>query len=282
MAYNITERVAEAREYFDKILDERLDQISELSGVERSKLIKINPMDFIEKNKHQKIDGYTYVDIGHWIAQVKQNDTYLISPEDAIVETANQISYKEGEKIEKKIRASKCTVVPVPRETALDFFQRNHRQSLPNWRGSAICYGLLFGSELVSVMMYDKANGGVRGDKKNFELVRLAIRHGYLVHGGASKLQAACEETLRLMGETEIFSYSNATINNGSVYAKLGFKESKVYTGQPFVVMENNKILRLLNVRPHSTDLSLAVYGRIKVHLGGNRMWIKNISNEEE
>lgn len=276
MVYDVTYRVSEARAYFDRLLDERISRISEISGVPVGQFVKINPADFCKRNKFQTIREYSYQNIRDYIVENKKNaNTFLISPLDAIEETAAQCSYKSGTEITRTIRASKCEVVPVPKELALDFFIRNHRQSAPLIRSSAVCYGLAYKSELVSVMLYDLSEGAVRGKKKDYELVRLSISKGTKIHGGASKLQSACEATLRQMGVKRIFSYSNATINSGAVYERLGFQGTKVEEGQPFVILKNNKITRLINLYPHSTDKELARNGWIKVHLGGNKTWRK-------
>ena len=241
-------------------------------------MIKINPAEFIEKNKFQRIENYNYTDIKKWIVEHKTaDDIFLISPEDAIEETAAQISYKTGTEITRVIRASKCEVVPCPTILAQDFFIRNHRQKPPLVRNTAVCYALAYKNEIVAVMLYDIANGAVRGSKKDFELVRLSISKGTQIHGGASKLQKACEGTLREVGVKQVFSYSNATINSGAVYQKLGFTEQRVDGGQPFVILKNNKLERLINLYPHSTDEALALRGQLKTHLGGNKMWTKEI-----
>lgn len=277
MIYDITDRVQEAWEYFDSFLEERIQQIAGTSGVSRDRFIKINPLEFCEKNPYQKIRGYKYQRIRDWIAVNKTDDTFLISPLDDVELTANQVSYKRQQKIVKTLRASKCEVVPLPKPIALDFLIRNHRQSAPNFRKTAVCYGLVNNGELVALMQYDRSNGGVRGKKTEYELVRLAIRHGYKIHGGASKLQKACENTLRALGETEIYSYSNATINTGGVYKQLGFDDLGADGGQPHVLKGDNTITRLLTLYPHTTHKALAVRGHIKVYLGGNRMWRKRI-----
>ena len=49
MTYNITEKVKNAWKYYDEMLDKKIQNISNLSGVDKDKLIKINPADFIEK-----------------------------------------------------------------------------------------------------------------------------------------------------------------------------------------------------------------------------------------
>lgn len=278
MLYDMTDRVADAWNWFDKLLDERIAEISRLSEVPVEQFVKINPAEFIERNKSQLIRGYEYRNIREWIIEHKKDDqTFLVSPVDAIEETAAQVSYKTGTEIRRTLRASKCNAVPCPTELAQDFFIRNHRQSAPLIRDTSVCFGLVFRDELVAVMLYDISNWAVRGKKKDYELVRLSISKGTRVHGGASKLQTACEDTLRQMGIKSIYSYSNATINSGAVYEKLGFKGTKVGDGQPFVILTNNKLTRLINLYPNSTDEKLALHGWLKTHLGGNKTWKKDI-----
>lgn len=246
MIYNITERVTEAWGYFDNLLSERIKKISAISGCDKSQFVKINPVDFLEKNKYQQIDGYQYRKIQNYIVDKKtRDDIFLISPCDEVNETAAQCSYKSNIDIKRVLRASKCEVVPCSKETALDFFIKNHRQTPPLVRETCICFALVNRCEIVAIILYDISNGAVRGKKKNYELVRLAIKKGVKVHGGASKLQKACEKTLKEMGEHEIYSYSNATINSGAVYRQLGFTESKIEGGAAlcyFREQQNNKV----------------------------------------
>lgn len=283
MIYDITQRVSELRKYYDITLEQRIAEISEKSDVPRERFIKINPADFIEKNKYQRIDGYSYQSIKSWIIANKTgDDVFLISPLDEIEETAAQCAYKTQSNIRRTIRASKCEVIPCPKDLALDFFIRNHRQSAPLVRDSAVCFSLAYGNEIVAVMLYDVSNGAVRGESKDYELVRLSVSKGTKIHGGASKLQAACEETLFQMGIRKIYSYSNATINSGAVYRRLGFEELQINQGQTFVILHNNKLERLINLYPESTDRALAEHGWIKSHIGGNKKWIKEIRGKNE
>lgn len=53
MLVDVTDRVKEAHDYFDKMLDGRIADISEISGVPVQSFIKINPADFCERNKFQ-------------------------------------------------------------------------------------------------------------------------------------------------------------------------------------------------------------------------------------
>ena len=282
MIYDVTKRQQEAWAYFDQVLEENILKIQELTGVDRSQLIKLNPAEFIEKNPYQEIKGYIYYPLWKWIDKNKKDDTFLISPLDAIKETAEQIGYKTERTVERKIRASKCELVPVPKDIALDFCERNHRQTLPHISSKAVYLGLLYKYELVRIMGYDMTSGAVRGEKEGYELVRLAIARRTQIHGGASKLQKACEEVLQQMGITTIFSYSNATINNGGVYEKLGFTCESLKTGQPFVITRDNRLIRLANVKPYTKTEDLALRGQLKAHVGGNKMWVKHIGKEEE
>lgn len=278
MVYDITDRVAELWSYYDQQLEQHISEIAELSGVPREHFVKINPAEFIEKNKYQRIRNYKFTDIGAWIeAKKTDNETFLISPLDAIKETAAQCAYKSNEDIRRTIRASKCEIMPVPIPVAQDFFIRNHRQAAPKVSKKAVSLGLIYKDEIVAVMLYDIQTGAIRGKNRAYELLRLSISKGTRVHGGASKLQQACEETFREMNVTEIFSYSNATINSGAVYEKLGFTPRRIIRGQTFVMLGNNDITRLINLHPESTDEKLARHGWIKTHIGGNRFWLKHI-----
>ena len=88
MLYDATDRLHEARAFYDAELDRNIEEISRLSGVSREHFIKINPADFAEKNKHQVIRGYRYQNVRDFIVANKTDDTFLISPLDAVEETA--------------------------------------------------------------------------------------------------------------------------------------------------------------------------------------------------
>jgi hypothetical protein len=170
------------------------------------------------------------------------------------------------------------------------FFVKNHRQSLPNLTTNAINYALVYDGEVVAVMSYDLTGGAVRGLQKanKYELLRLSIKHGTQINGGASKLQKMCEECIRHWGCTEIFSYSNATINEGNVYKALGFEQSAIQDGQAWVIERDFSLIRLANCcSRHSNgkgakNIDLLRRGAVKVHITANRTWIKDISIKEE
>ena len=283
--YDLTNQVKAAWEHFDKLLDDKIQRIHELTGVEKERLVKLNPAEFI-RDQHDNviIEGYHYQKLGDWVAKTKTPENFLISPMDEDIETANQICYKTGQ-TERKIRAHKCQVVPIPNLVARFFFIKNHRQSLPNLTTNAINYALVYEGEIVAVMSYDLTGGAVRGLQKadKYELLRLSIKHGTQINGGASKLEKKCEECIRHQGCTGIFSYSNATINEGNVYKQLGFETSAIIRGQAWVIERDFSLVRLVTCCANgkgAKQSDLLRRGAFNVHLTANRTWIKDISIE--
>lgn len=282
MKRDLQKYITDARAHFDKLLDEKIDALVERTQIERERFIKINPMDFIETISglvecNGKVDDY--------INKYKTPETFLISPLDAVEETANQICYKTHQECV-KIRAHKCNVVPIPAQVAKTFYIKNHRQSAVNITTDSVSFALVHNNEIVSVMTYDLTGGAVRGrSKKNkYELLRLAIKAGTQVNGGASKLQKACESALLGLGYDEIFSYSNATINEGGVYENLGFQKGKICAGRAYIVMPD---FSLIGAAPFSTkfgsagNTTLRRFSLVKVNIGGNRIWTKHITAGE-
>lgn len=285
--YNMTEHVARIRTMFDKQLDAKLDHIAELSGVDRSQLIKINPADFIERNPYQQIDGYVYRSIAQFIETQKRDDTYLINLLNDDERTSDQISYKQHQSTV-TIRANKCDAIALPIQVANEFYSVNHRQGAcgPLIK-NAVSFGLVFRGVLVACMTYGQTGGAIRGRKKQnkFELVRLSIRQSTRVNGGASKLQKHCERALAAEGVTELFSYSNATINTGNVYRALGFENTGLDVGRVYVIEPNGDLLSLANISSGANknrespakNAPLARAGRLKARLSGNKLWTKSI-----
>lgn len=279
-----TDIVHEAWTHFDHVLEAKIQHIHELTGVEKERLIKINPLDFIESMPDMFIRDYQYQDLGEWIAKVKTPETFCISPIDEDVETANQIAYKTGQTT-RKLRAHKCELQPITKLAAKRFFVKNHRQSIQTLSDNSVSYALVLNGEVVAVMTYDYTQGAVRGLAKadKFELLRLSIKHGTQINGGASKLQKQCEEAIRHWGCNEIFSYSNATINEGNVYKQLGFTQSAIESGQAWVVERDFSLVRLVlccEVRGSAGAKNSDLLKRraVKVHVTANRTWVKDIS----
>lgn len=274
--------LAKAREYWDAVLEEKCNLIAQAAGVERDRLVKVNPVDFVERMSECYIPGYKYRSIADFVRETKTPDTFLIGPIDEVEETAAQINYK-AVGVDRKVRAHNCQVVPIPQAAALAFFVKNHRQSPPQMRETCICYALVLKGEIVAVMTYDLTAGATRGHGKaaKYELVRLSIKKGTQVNGGASKLQAACEEAVLHFGCSEIFSYSNATINEGGVYKQLGFTQGKIDPGAAYVLARDFSLKRLSGyIEVGAKNVDLIKRGEVKVLFYANRVWEKRLNTK--
>lgn len=274
--WNATEDVERLRGHFAEMLRGRIAVIHDLSGVPAEFIEPINPCDHLIRNSYIEIDGYPYKNEDKFYAE-KPREIFRVSPLDEPRKTAEQIAYKHNENAV-RIGARKCKVAFVGK-AALSFYSANHRQGLMNTTANAVSAALLHDGEIVALMTYDKTAGGVRGAKKDYELLRLAIKRGVSVPGGASKLQKALEDRLRDMGETSVFSYSNATINNGDVYAALGFKRGGCKVGQKIVLTRSGTLTRLLALAEGVRDIrSLALYKRLTTYLSANIFWEKALA----
>ena len=67
--YDFTDQVRRAWEHFDALLDVKIQHIHELTGVEKERLIKINPLEFITSDFIDKLPdsfkrNYQHKDLG--------------------------------------------------------------------------------------------------------------------------------------------------------------------------------------------------------------------------
>lgn len=283
MRRNFQEYLDGARAHYESVLEEKISALAELTQVSKERFIKINPMDFIATISGFIEGGESIV---RYINKYKTPDTFLISPLDSVRETANQIRYKTFQ-VDTKIRAHKCDVVPIPQQVAASFYVRNHRQTAATISERSVNFALVYGHEIVAAMTYDLTAGAVRGRGRaeKYELLRLAIKRGTQVNGGASKLQKACESALLELGHNDIFSYSNATINEGGVYEQLGFKRGKIDAGRAFVVMPDYSLCSLATFSSKygsGNNATLRRFQLCKVNLGGNRVWVKHLESQGE
>jgi hypothetical protein len=122
-------------------------------------------------------------------------------------------------KPENKLYARQCTVKEIDSVQSNDFLKQNHLQGMGN--GSKIHLGLFFQEQLVSVMTFSTA-------KTQWELKRYAVKCGYSIVGGASKLFTFFT---RKYQPAEVFSYCDLRYFIGNVYRALNF--DYVYTTKP-------------------------------------------------
>lgn len=114
----------------------------------------------------------------------------------------------------KKIYARQCEVKVIDKKECKakckDFLNKYHLQGEDR---STLKYGLYYNNELVSIMTWCKPRFNKRF---NWELSRYAVKSGYCIVGGASKL-------FKHRPEGNLISYQNLSKFNGNVYEKLGF-----------------------------------------------------------
>lgn len=115
---------------------------------------------------------------------------------------------------DKKIYARKCDVRFIDKPEKSKFLFENHIQG--NCQ-SCDDLGLFYNEELVAVMTF--SNRLLR-DKNCIELSRFAVKRGYSVVGGFSKLL----KNYRNRTDKTIISYCDLRYSSGDVYEKNGFK----------------------------------------------------------
>lgn len=126
-----------------------------------------------------------------------------------------------------RVYARKCNVIKIDRQIAKDFYDKYHLQG--NTNSSSINYALIYKDELVAVMGFGSSNyhsmnkdGSLkRNDNSRFELHRYAVKFGFSIIGGASKLLKAFEREYK---PSYLLSYSANDWFKGEMYEKLGFK----------------------------------------------------------
>lgn len=109
-------------------------------------------------------------------------------------------------------------------EEALSFYSHNHMQGLNARTNVSVTYALADRdtSEVFCMMSFSlpKFKDG-RFTGGQYELLRFAVRHGYSVVGGASRLLRAFE---REYIPSSVVSYSDCDLFTGGMYASLGFE----------------------------------------------------------
>ena len=200
-----------------------------------------------------------------------------------------------------KIYARNCAIVLVDKQEAKQFYESYHLQG--SSRLAAINYGLVFNNELIAIMGFGSSNYHEmnkqssirREDKTRFELHRFAVKFGYAVIGGASRLLKAFEKEYR---PSYILSYSMNDWFSGGMYEKLGFKFSG-YTQPRYYWVKRNLILnreecqlKLLskkypelyaeaieNKESNKETYIMKSLGFIKISNSGCKKWEKFINN---
>lgn len=114
--------------------------------------------------------------------------------------------------IQHKVHGRKTVVKKIDRKIATVFLDENHLQG--NGAGASAYYGIFYLELLIGVMSFTYKN-------QEWELKRFAVKIGYKIMGGASKL---FKQFIKEYQPDKIFSYCDLRYFTGTVYPTLGFK----------------------------------------------------------
>lgn len=155
-------------------------------------------------------------------------DVWLSRPEQVLARIQSLLGSN------KRIHGRKTAVKRISRPIADVFLNTNHLQGTVTARYKM---GLFLGDELVAVASFS----GLR--KMNYsesyrsaELIRFAVKAGYSVTGGLSKLISAFEAEFK---PQDIMTYSDNDWSAGNAYFRLGFKQTGILKPQYFNLDDN-------------------------------------------
>jgi hypothetical protein len=138
------------------------------------------------------------------------------------------------------IYARKCEIKQLNYKETLDFLNENHLQGHTN---STINYGLIYDSEIVSVMTFSPQRISVGGKKEenSYELVRFCNKLNTNVVGAASKLFSHFVKTIN---PVKIKSFADKSWSNGNMYSVLGFRKMQDSSPSYHYIVSNTRVNR--------------------------------------
>lgn len=135
-----------------------------------------------------------------------------------------------------RIHGRKTKVEKVTKPVADAFLQTNHLQGAVNSRYKL---GLFLNEELVAVATFSALRKMRHSDDyKSAELIRFAVKAGYSITGGLSKLISNFKN---LVKPNDIMTYADKDWSAGEAYLKLGFEKTGNLDAQSFVVDDEFK-----------------------------------------
>ncbi len=179
-----------------------------------------------------------------------------------------------------RVFARKCRVVEISYKDSAKFLNENHLQGDCK---SSIRLGLFFNDELVSLMTFSKLRLPLSQKAKanTYELTRFCNKVYNNIIGGASKLFKYFQKNYEF---SEVHTYSDNLISNGSLYKTLGFEFQHISRpGYWYVV--NEKREHRFNYRKHklvsmgfdknkTEEQIMLDSGFFRIYNAGNRKWI--------
>lgn len=188
------------------------------------------------------------------------------------------------------IYARKCRFSVPDNFTVKSFYDENHLQGYSNHCN--INYSLVYGNEIIAMMSFCKAGMHNRNKEEGYyELSRYAVKSGYTVIGGPSKLLKHFENIFK---PKELLSYSDNDYFSGNMYSQLGFLFDGIprpryhwfMRDQSIRTRESCQLKHLSKQYPDLYEKALLVdgnkenfimnsLGAVKVWHSGNKRWVK-------
>ncbi|SER21343.1 hypothetical protein [Pedobacter rhizosphaerae] len=155
-------------------------------------------------------------------------DVWLTKPQQVMARVQSLLG------INKRIHGRKTQVKRISKPVADQFLNHNHLQGAVSARYK---YGLILQEELVAVATFSALRKmNFAENYKSAELIRFAVKAGYSVTGGLSKLIAGFKEDLE---PQDIMTYADRDWSAGDAYHRLGFQQTGILEPQYFVLTEN-------------------------------------------
>ncbi|WP_316737038.1 hypothetical protein [Pedobacter aquatilis] len=225
---------------FDFIDDKELTLI----GIKNSKLI----INFVEIGTAQTPENLIELQTKFYSNNLNLihlwEDVFTTKP----VEVIERIKSLTGKNT--RIHGRKTNVLKITKPEADAFLNENHLQGSVSSRYK---FGLFTNNELVAVATFSalrKMNH--TQNYKSIELIRFAVKAGFSVNGGLSKLIMHVGKNLQ---PNDVMSYADRDWSFGSSYQKLGFEQVSFSKPQTFLLDENltRTLVKDENPKTHPT-----------------------------
>lgn len=149
-----------------------------------------------------------------------------------------------------RIHGRKTKVFKIAKPVADSFLIENHLQGSVSSRYKI---GLFEKEALVAVATFSALRKMNHTENyKSAELIRFAVKAGYSITGGLSKLIAFFAETYR---PNDLMTYADRDWSAGEAYIKLGFKQTAILEPQIYVLDENLNRQLKKNLQVSATEV---------------------------
>lgn len=197
-----------------------------------------------------------------------------------------------------KVYARKCLLKSVDKSLVESFYNENHLQGYISTCN--ISYALFYEDEIVAAMSFSKTSlhNPTCMSNSYYELVRYAVKFGYSVIGGCSRLLHKFEQEYY---PSKMLSYSDNDFFTGNMYLKLGFLMQEYTRPRYHWFMKNQTVktreqcqlkylskeypelyVKSLSYSGNKEDYIMTSLKAVKVWHSGNKRWVKLYDTSEE